>query len=250
MSRWWRPAAATSRARRPTAWPRTSARSGASCTPGASAGAGRSGQGASPRRARTRSPSVAAPLTSAPRTRAASRASHSGTTSTRGAVASASAIMPGTWRSEPLRPSSPQNARFSVRAGLISPAATRSPMAMGRSSPAPPLRTPDGARFTVTLRSGQDKPLERMAARTRSRASRTAASGRPTTVKPGRPLETWTSTETGRPTAPISVAEPTEASTPGNGRPARALDHGPPSTDSRAARSRTRCSSVVTERRY
>ena len=30
-------------------------------------------------------------------------------------------------------------------------------------------------------------------------ASRTAASGRPTMVKPGRPLETWTSTETGAP---------------------------------------------------
>ena len=83
---------------------------------------------------------------------------------------------------------------------------------MGRSRPAPPLRTPDGARLTVTLRSGHVRPLERMAARTRSRASRTAASGRPTMVKPGSPLETWTSTETGRPTAPLSVAEATEAS--------------------------------------
>ena len=34
-------------------------------------------------------------------------------------------------------------------------------------------------------------------------------------VKPGSPLETWTSTETGRPTAPLSVAEATEASTTG-----------------------------------
>ena len=47
----------------------------------------------------------------------------------------------------------------------------------------------------------------------RSRASRTAASGSPTIVKPGRPLETWTSTETARPTAPLRVAEATEAST-------------------------------------
>lgn len=84
---------------------------------------------------------------------------------------------------------------------------------MGRSSPAPPLRTPEGARFAVILRIGQGRLLDRMAARTRSRASRTAASGRPTIVKPGSPLETWTSTETGRPTAPLSVAEATAAST-------------------------------------
>jgi hypothetical protein len=86
---------------------------------------------------------------------------------------------------------------------------------MGRSSPAPPLRTPEGARFAVILRIGQGRLLDRMAARTRSRASRTAASGRPTIVKPGSPLETWTSTETGRPTAPLSVAEATAASTSG-----------------------------------
>ncbi len=34
-------------------------------------------------------------------------------------------------------------------------------------------------------------------------------------VKPGRPLKTWTSTERGRPTAPLRVAEATEASTLG-----------------------------------
>ncbi len=48
----------------------------------------------------------------------------------------------------------------------------------------------------MTRRRGQGSPLESRAARTRSRDSRTAASGRPTMVKPGRPLETWTSTET------------------------------------------------------
>ena len=31
-------------------------------------------------------------------------------------------------------------------------------------------------------------------------------------VNPGSPLDTWTSTETGRPTAPCKVAEATEAS--------------------------------------
>jgi hypothetical protein len=62
------------------------------------------------------------------------------------------------------------------------------------------------------------RPLEMMAARTRSRASRTAASGRPTMVKPGSPFETCTSTETACPTAPVRVAEATAASTQGNGR--------------------------------
>jgi hypothetical protein len=52
----------------------------------------------------------------------------------------------------------------------------------------------------------------------RRSASRTAASGRPTMVKLGNPLETWTSTATGRPTTPLSVAEATEASTQMNGR--------------------------------
>ena len=78
---------------------------------------------------------------------------------------------------------------------------------MGRSRPAPPLRTPDGARLTTVLRRGHGSPLERMAARTRSRDSRTAASGNPTMVNPGRPFETWTSTETWLPTAPDSVAD-------------------------------------------
>ena len=38
-------------------------------------------------------------------------------------------------------------------------------------------------------------------------------------VKPGRPLETWTSTETDWPRAPVRVAEETQASMPRNGRP-------------------------------
>jgi hypothetical protein len=69
----------------------------------------------------------------------------------------------------------------------------------------------------VTLRIGHDNPLESTAARTRSRASRTAASGRPTIVNPGKPLETWTSTETEHPTAPLNIAEFTSANMPKNG---------------------------------
>jgi hypothetical protein len=37
-------------------------------------------------------------------------------------------------------------------------------------------------------------------------------------VKPGRPFETWTSTEMGVPSAPLRVAEATVASMWGNGR--------------------------------
>src|SRR4029077_8435150 len=77
----------------------------------------------------------------------------------------------------------------------------------------PPLRIPEGARFTVTRRFGQATSLDNRAARTRSRASRHTASGKPTTLKPGRPWPTWTSTVTGRPRAPSSVADRIVAST-------------------------------------
>jgi hypothetical protein len=57
------------------------------------------------------------------------------------------------------------------------------------------LRIPLGARLTVTLRCGQDSPLEMIAALTLSRDSRHAASGRPTIEKLGMPFDTWTSTD-------------------------------------------------------
>ena len=78
---------------------------------------------------------------------------------------------------------------------------------MARSSPDPPLRTPLGARFTVTRLLGHVSPEVMSAARTRSRDSRHGASGRPTMEKPGSPLETWTSTRTTRPVTPNRVAE-------------------------------------------
>ncbi len=115
--------------------------------------------------------------------------------------------MPGTGRSDPSSPSSPTNPVCSTHWFGSTSAATSNPMAMGRSSPAPVLRTPDGAKLTVTRRDGHDRWLDSSAARTRSRDSRTAASGSPTNVKPGNPAETWTSTETGRPSTPCRVAE-------------------------------------------
>src|SRR5579864_3576245 len=86
-------------------------------------------------------------------------------------------------------------------------------MAIGRSRPAPLLRTPVGARLTVTRLWGQLNPLDRIAALTRSLASRQEASGSPTTVNDGMPAETCTSTETAFPWTPIRVADGTLAST-------------------------------------
>ncbi len=51
----------------------------------------------------------------------------------------------------------------------------------------PAFGTSAGARFTVMRRGGWTKPAFRSAPRTRSRASRRAASARPTIVNPGRP---------------------------------------------------------------
>ena len=65
---------------------------------------------------------------------------------------------------------------------------------MGKSKEAPALRTSAGERFTVILCGGYSKPEFRIARRTRSRLSRTLASGRPTIVNDGKPYETSTST--------------------------------------------------------
>ena len=61
----------------------------------------------------------------------------------------------------------------------------------------PALRTSAGARLTVIRCSGNLKPEFLIADRTRSRLSRTVASGSPTIANPGRPNCTSTSTETG-----------------------------------------------------
>ena len=60
---------------------------------------------------------------------------------------------------------------------------------MGRSYWDPAFFTLAGAKFTVIRLVGKCRPLFLAAARTRSRASFTAASGRPTMSKPGSPLE-------------------------------------------------------------
>ena len=162
---------------------------------------------------RTMAPSVGTGRTTWRPTSCASTVHPSGTTTSPAARASMSGSAPGTARTEPSRPTSPTKARPTrAPAGTCSLAAS-SAAAMARSRPAPTLRSPGGARFTVTRHIGHVRPVESSAARTRSRASRQVVSGRPTTVKPGRPWDTWTSTRTGRPSTPSRVADWAVAST-------------------------------------
>ena len=74
------------------------------------------------------------------------------------------------------------------------PSAARMPSAIGRSNDDPAFRTSAGARLIVMRCDGKSKPELRIAARTRSRLSRTLASGRPTIRKKGSPRPTSTST--------------------------------------------------------
>src|SRR4051812_2930261 len=81
------------------------------------------------------------------------------------------------------------------------------PRAKGRSKDVPSLRIPPGARFTVMRLLGTVNPEFLMAANTRSRASLTAESGRPTKVKPGNPGAISTSTVMGKASIPESAQE-------------------------------------------
>ena len=102
---------------------------------------------------------------------------------------------PVTPRRAPVRLSSPRKAASSGRR-RISSAAVKMPSRMGRSYTVPSFRTRAGARLTVMWLTGNLAPQFFTAARARSRASFTAASGRPTTSKAGRPPESMHSTLT------------------------------------------------------
>ena len=86
------------------------------------------------------------------------------------------------------------------------------PTAVGKSKAAPSFRRSAGARLTVMRSSGNSKPELLIAARTRSRLSRTVESGRPTVVNEGNPDVTSTSTKTVAASIPCSDAERTLAS--------------------------------------
>jgi hypothetical protein len=96
------------------------------------------------------------------------------------------------------------------------PGRCQHPEAIGRSKTAPTLRMSAGERLTVTWRRGNSRPEFRMALCTRSRLSRTLASGSPTMVMAGSPpSETSTSTRTGKASTPKSAAVRRMASTGG-----------------------------------
>ena len=135
-------------------------------------------------RAGRRPPRPARPRRRRPtRRRARPRAARSrGTTSPRRparSVPSATASTPRSGRSSPPSDSSPKTAKRSSASAGTWPLAASTAAAIARSKPGPALRSDAGARLTVTRRAGNSKPEFRTAARTRSRASRTAAVAEP-----------------------------------------------------------------------
>jgi hypothetical protein len=80
-------------------------------------------------------------------------------------------------------------------------------MAMPRSKPLPRFGRLAGESPTVIRRWGHCSPLLMMAARIRSRASRSAVSGSPTSSNPGSPFSMSVSISTGWPSTPTRAME-------------------------------------------
>ena len=196
------PAAAISKARLANSCPCTSARSAVvglvslrrraeSTVVGISTGP--------PVRCWTTVPRSALPRTSNSPTPAASRAFSSGSTNAPTPLSlhpEAMSNAPRTGLRRPLNPSSPTKQRPSTRSCGTTPMPMRRARAMGRSKALPSFGTSAGARFTVMRRGGRECPMFWRAAVTRSRPSRTAPCGSPTTTKAGSPTERLTSTDT------------------------------------------------------
>ncbi len=187
--------------------------------PAGRAASGRTSAGsARPSSRSTAARSVAEPRTSTPGTSAASEAFPRGTTSRRQprrAACSAIARAPGTGRSDPSRASSPTAPTPASAAGAIWPDAQRIASASGRSYCGPALRRSAGARLATMRRAGTWNAWLASPERTRSRASCTAASGRPTTEKAGRPARRSTSTSTVEVSRPRTAGLTSRATTRG-----------------------------------
>ena len=210
ISRLCPPAAATSSARRSPGWPRRSARSGRPCRAVRAAAAAPRGEPARPS-----PPSVAEllePRRSGPPPRPATSAASAplpGGDDDRRAARRGRALghrqRPGD-RADRAVEGELAGERHVVerrrrRAGRSRRAARR--RSRGRS-PGPALRRSAGARLAVIRCCGNSNPELTSAARTRSRDSRTAASGSPTSANDGRPWRTSTSTRTSRASTPSS----------------------------------------------
>ena len=196
------PAAATSSARRGSDCPRTSARSPSDSVAGAVdlGAADRRSARSGWLRASSASVSDRTTQTSKPSTTQASAALWGGSRRRRSPRRLA-AIAIGRTPRIPLIPpssdSSPSTTVSSMSRRVSVPDVASNPSAMGRSKDDPALRTSAGARLTVILCGGNSNPEFLIAERTRSRLSRTVASGRPTIVKWGSPNDTSTSICTG-----------------------------------------------------
>ena len=111
--------------------------------------------------------------------------------------------MPVTGRSAPFSESSPTKANRSFRLGSW-PLAHKRASSTGRSYTGPVLRSRAGARFTVMRLAGHAKPRFFAALRTRSAASFTALSGRPTMLNWGSPPLMSASAVTAKPERPCT----------------------------------------------
>ena len=114
----------------------------------------------------------------------------------------AASSTPETPRMDPSRVSSPSAVKPSIASSATTPMATNRPKAIGRSKWLPSFNRSAGDKFTVMRRGGSARPMAASAARTRSRDSATALSGRPTTVNAGRPLIICTCTSTATASTP------------------------------------------------
>ncbi len=101
---------------------------------------------------------------------------------------SATESIPLVGRTKPSSETSPTDPTSRTDSMGSAPHAARVASATGRSNPDPSLGTSPGLRLIVIRRVGRGNPLEAAPERMRSRASRTAAPGRPTMVTPGSPF--------------------------------------------------------------
>ena len=203
ISRWWRPAAAISSARLAFSWPFTSAKSLG--VPGSGAVPGRAGAIATrPAKWLTSASSEAGAITWTAPTQAASAPQAAGQISPQSfsAAASAAGSAPITGISEPSSESSPSATWAATSSRGSTSMAASSARAIGRSKCEPSLGRSAGERLTVMRFAGSARPIEVIAARTRSLASETALSGRPTRLKAGRPAAIAHCTSTSRASTP------------------------------------------------
>ena len=143
-------------------------------------------------------------MTVSPSTTAASGALSCGTNKTRTPCSAAAIAMgstPVTLRTVPSSASSPKKPLSTGKPDGSCSEASSTAKSTGKSYTGPVFLISAGARFTVMRLTGHEKPLFFSALRTRSFASLTALSGKPTISKAGSPPEISASTVTRNPSS-------------------------------------------------